>query len=87
MATTYALSCGEDCTGCSKDAKMPIGPKMPRLLDPATIPNIGSSPNEVLHYRPCTGISSIYTNPATHLERQLQYDTIVIKIAGALSSG
>jgi hypothetical protein len=44
------MSC-EDCTGCSKDAKMPIGPNMPRLLDPATIPNIGSSPNEVLHYR------------------------------------
>jgi hypothetical protein len=32
------------------------------------------------------GITSIYTNPETHLERQLQYDTIVIKIAGALSS-
>lgn len=86
MANTYTLSCAKDCTGCSRDAEMPIGPKMPRLFDPTTIPNISSSPNEVLHYRPCMGITSIYTNPETHLERQLQYDTIVIKIAGALSS-
>jgi hypothetical protein len=59
---------------------------MPRLFDPITIPNIGSSPSEALHFRPCMGFSSIYTNPATYLERQLQYDTIAIAIAGAVSS-
>ena len=65
---------------------MPIGPKMPRIFDPSTIPNISSSPSDVLHFRPCMGITSIYTNPATHLQRQLQYATMVIAIAGAVSA-
>jgi hypothetical protein len=34
------------------------------------------------------GITSIFTNPPTHLERELQYDTMVtaIAMAGGVSS-
>jgi hypothetical protein len=62
--------------------------KLPQVFDPATVPNVGSSPAEVLHYRLCMGITSIFTNPPTHLERELQDDTIAIAIAiaGAVSS-
>jgi hypothetical protein len=65
---------------------IPASPKLPQVFDPATVPNVGPSPDEVLHYSPCMGITSIFTNPPTHLERELQYDTMIIAIARAVSS-
>ena len=86
MATTYSLSCGNGCKEYSHDINqgMPISPRMPCIFDPSTIPNMSSSIADVLHFRPCMGITSIYTNPETHIERHLMYDTMVIAIAGAV---